>query len=78
MKLIDESLGWYGTAAVLLAYALVSLNFVIAESLSYQILNATGAFGLMFISLKKKVYQPAVLYIIWTIIALISIVKIVF
>ena len=74
-KLIDESIGWYGTCAIVVAYALVSFNFLSTSTFLYQILNATGALGIVYISIKKKAYQPGVLNIIWTIIALIAIIR---
>ena len=74
-KIIDETIGWYGTFAILIAYALVSFNYLSSSTLLYQILNGTGALGLIFISFKKKAYQPGVLNIIWAIIALIAIIN---
>ena len=74
-KIIDESIGWYGTIAIILAYALISFNFLASSSFSYQILNCTGAIGIIYISFKKKVYQPGVLNIVWAIIALFAIIN---
>jgi len=68
--------GWYGTAAVVAAYFLVSFNVLRPTDLIYQLLNATGAFGIVIVSLKKKTYQPGVLNIIWTVIALVAIINI--
>jgi hypothetical protein len=42
----------------------------------FQVLNGTGAIGIVIISLHKKAYQPAVLNIIWTLVALIAIINI--
>lgn len=42
---IDEIIGWYGMGAILLAYALVSFNFLSVSSTIYQLLNFTGAAG---------------------------------
>ena len=75
-KLVTEIVGWYGTAAIVGAYALTSFGLLSPSSLWYQLLNATGAAGIIAISLSKKVYQPAVLNIIWTLIALLAIFKI--
>lgn len=44
-NLIDEVVGWYGMAAILSAYALVSFNFLPASNIIYQLLNFTGAGG---------------------------------
>jgi len=76
-KLI-ELFGWYGTVAIVGAYALVSFSILQPNNLAYQLLNLTGAIGIVVVSLYKKVYQPGVLNIIWTIIALIAILKILF
>ena len=75
-KIIDNLVGWYGTVAILLAYALLSFGIFTADNLLYQILNCTGALGIVYISLKKKVYQPGILNIIWALIAGLTIIKI--
>lgn len=75
-QIIEEAIGWYGTVAIISAFALVSFGFLEAKSVLYQILNGTGAIGIVYISLKKKAYQPAVLNIIWTAIAAIAIAKV--
>lgn len=77
-KGISEALGWYGTFAILLAYALVSLGGVPADSGTYQLLNFTGAIGVGIISVMKKAYQPATLNIVWALIGLIALLRIVF
>jgi hypothetical protein len=41
-------------------------------------LNGTGALGIVLISFHKRAYQPGVLNIIWTLIALVAIAKILF
>lgn len=78
MKKLIEIFGWYGTAAIVLAYALVSFSFLESNSIIYQLLNLTGALGIVLISLSMHTYQPGVLNIIWTIIAFIAIIKIIF
>lgn len=75
-KIIDEVIGWYGTVAIVLAYTLLSFEVISSASLLYQIMNATGAVGIVYISFKKKAYQPGVLNIIWTIIATVAIIRI--
>ncbi|OGK13517.1 hypothetical protein A3A93_00310 [Candidatus Roizmanbacteria bacterium RIFCSPLOWO2_01_FULL_38_12] len=74
---VIEIIGWYGTIAIVGAYALVSFSFIQSNSILYQLLNLTGAIGIALISLYKKAYQPGVLNIIWTIIALVAIIKII-
>jgi hypothetical protein len=68
--MLREALGWYGVAALLLAYALVSFDVVDAESATFQALNLTGAAGIAILSLAKRAYQPAVLNMVWGAIAL--------
>jgi hypothetical protein len=75
IKLI-EIFGWYGTIAIVAAYALISFGLLSSENIWYQILNCTGAIGIVIISFSKKTYQPGVLNLIWTVIALVAIVKI--
>jgi hypothetical protein len=70
-----EILGWYGTIAILSAYALVSFSVIDPNTFIYQLLNATGAIGIVFISLIKKAYQPATLNIMWAIIGIVALVK---
>jgi hypothetical protein len=78
MKKLIEIYGWYGIAALLLAYALVSFSIINAGGLLYQILNGSGALGLMLVSFYKRAYQPAALNLIWTLIAVIAIARIFF
>lgn len=73
---ISEILGWYGAVAIVGAYFLVSFNVIAADSLLYQMLNFTGAMGVVAVSLAKGVQQPAVLNVFWALIALIAIVRI--
>lgn len=68
--------GWYGAGAILMAFALSCFSLIKPTDLIYQFLNLTGAMGIVLISLSKKAYQPAVLNIIWTLIALVAMVKI--
>jgi len=75
---IIELYGWYGTIAIILAYTLVSLSIINPTNIWYQILNATGALGVVLVSFHKNNYQPGVLNIVWTLIALIAIVKMLF
>lgn len=76
-KIITEIIGWYGTVAILLAYALVSFKVLSSNSFMYQILNLTGAIGIMTISIVKKAQQPAVLNAVWAIIALVAIISLI-
>jgi len=76
-KVAAEIVGWYGAAAVIIAYGLLSFNLLASTSPWYQMLNLTGALGILIISVSKKVYQTAALNLIWLIIALIAILNII-
>ena len=70
-----EILGWYGLAAVVLAYASVSLSFISPSSYLYQSLNLSGAVGLGLVAFMKKAYQNGVLNIVWGAIAIIAMIR---
>lgn len=70
-----EILGWYGAVVIVVSYFLVSFSLLTTTSFLYQFLNLTGALGIVFVSFNKRVYQPAVLNIIWAVIAFLAIVK---
>lgn len=72
-KNLIEIFGWYGTVVIVLAYILVSFSFLSANSIWYQLLNGTGAVGIVVVSLYKKAYQPGILNIVWTLIAVLAI-----
>jgi len=69
----ENIFGWYGVLAIVLAYLLVSINIVGPRSLVYQLLNLSGAVGIVIEALSKKDAQPAVLNIIWATIAVFTI-----
>jgi hypothetical protein len=68
-----EWLGWYGVAATILAYLLVSFSFLPPTSLAYQLLNLTGAVGVTIETYVNRDYQPFWLNLIWAFIALAAI-----
>lgn len=69
---VENVLGWYGVLAILVAYALVNLNYVSVRSFGFEILNLTGAIGIIIEAINKKDIQPVMLNIIWAAIALIA------
>ena len=77
MRVLDEIIGWYGTCAIVLSYALLSFGLFSSSNIFYQLLNLTGALGIVYISIKKKAYQPGVLNILWAVIALVAIVRLI-
>ena len=73
----ENYFGWYGVLAILLAYLLLSFNVIVSKSLSYQLLNLTGALGIIVEAMSKKDAQPAILNGAWAAIAILAIVRIV-
>lgn len=69
--------GWYGVIAILLAYTLLTFNLVVAKSFAYQLLNLTGAVGIIIEAKSKKDMQPVVLNVIWLAVAGFAIVELV-
>lgn len=74
-KLWAEVAGWYGTAAIVLAYVLVSFNILPAGGGAYQMLNLTGALGIVAIAAVRKIRQPLLLNLFWAAIALAALIK---
>jgi hypothetical protein len=70
-------IGWYGVLAIISAYALVSFGIVGFHSLGYQLLNLTGAIAIVSEAYSKKDYQPVVLNILWSVIALVALAQII-
>lgn len=71
-----ETIGWIGMVMILTAYALVNFHILSVDSITYQLLNIIGSFGIILVSYLRRNYQPMVLNIVWIIIGVISLVKI--
>lgn len=67
--------GWYGALAILAAYVLVSMQIITADNVWYQLLNLTGAGGLLIVTWYEKVYQNVALNLIWIGVALYALFK---
>lgn len=70
-----EIAGWYGTLAIVLAYVLVSFDVIAASGVGYQLLNLSGACGIIVIAWYKKVKQSIALNVFWSLIALAALAK---
>jgi len=71
---VVEAVGWYGTAAILAAYALTSFG-AIEQGPLYQALNLTGAAGVGVICWRQRTWQPFWLEVVWGTVALIALVQ---
>lgn len=71
-----EIVGWYGTLAILGAYALSSLGVLDTREAGhariYQGLNLTGAVGIVVVSYFHSAWQPLTLNAFWAAIALVA------
>jgi hypothetical protein len=67
-------LGWIGITLILVAYGLLSFNLIVKGNL-YDVLNLVGALFVVIDAFDDKAYPPAILNIIWFLIALISLVS---
>ena len=65
MAALIEVVGWLGAFAVLAAYGLVSTERISSRSWSYQLLNITGAVGLVINSSWNGAIPSAVVNLIW-------------
>ena len=72
-----EVIGWYGPLAFIVGFALVSFGVIDGRSYAFQLLNLTGGISLALISFAKKAYQPAVLNVILSLIAIFTITSLV-
>jgi hypothetical protein len=77
MKKAAEIAGWYGIVAILGAYALVSFSVIGSDSVLFQLLNLTGALGVIWITAIKGVTQSVVLNTVWAIIAVVALLRMV-
>ncbi len=68
-------IGWLGSAAVILAYALVSARRVKGDSLLYQALNLAGALFLIANTVYYGAYPSAVVNVVWVGIAIFALVR---
>jgi hypothetical protein len=63
--LLINVIGWTGAALVLIAYALLSIQWIRANSFSYQFLNVTGAIMLVINSYYMGAYPSVGVNVAW-------------
>ncbi|NCQ54176.1 hypothetical protein GW791_01900 [Candidatus Saccharibacteria bacterium] len=73
-----EFCGWYGMAALILAYAFVSFGILSPSGVIFQLLNLTGSVGLIIDAISKKILQVALLNLFWAIIGIVMIIQLFF
>ena len=72
-----EILGWIGVLFVLCSYALLATNIIDGNSWMYHALVLTGSTFVAAISYKKRVFQPMVLNVCFSVLALLALVRII-
>lgn len=77
MELLITILGWVGSFEVIAAYALNSYQKVKSDSITFQLLNLTGAIFLIINSIYKEAYPFTFINIVWCVIALVALVRII-
>lgn len=69
-----DLLGWYGTAAILVAY-LLSSHGHLEQGLFYQVLNLTGALAVGLVCWLRRTWQALALEVAWAIVSLSALIR---
>lgn len=72
MELLITTLGWIGSFEVITAYALNSYQKVKSDSITFQVLNLTGAIFLIINSIYKQAYPFTLINAVWSVIAIVA------
>ena len=67
-----EAAGWAGAMLILAAYVLLSLERIVAKSVTYQLLNVVGAAGFIVNGVANHALPSATLNVIWMAIGLLA------
>ena len=70
-----EVLGWVGAGAVLLGYALLSLDIIRGDSIVYHSFMLAGSAGLAVITYYRRAYQPMLVNIVFCFFAALALVR---
>lgn len=70
MKIFVHVAGWVGTILIVLAYFLVSRQYITGASTLYQMMNLFGAFSMGINVFYQKAWPAVALQAIWAVIAL--------
>lgn len=74
---IAETIGWFGAIAILIDYALLSLNILDGNSLAYHFLFLVGSAGLAIVTYRHRAFQSVMVNVIFILLAVIAISRIV-
>lgn len=76
MKTFLNLLSWIGILVILAAYVTNVFGVIETESLAYLLMNIVGSVFIIFHAFQRRDYQPAVLNIIWALVALINLARV--
>lgn len=62
---IGEIIGWLGALLLLAAFILQYLQVIRLDGFLYILMNLGGSLGIIWISLKRRAYPPAIVNGIW-------------
>lgn len=68
-------IGWYGMAAILVAFVAVSFDYIGVHEWTYQVLNLSGGLALAYSSLSKKAYPAATLNLVFAVVAAVAMLR---
>ncbi len=70
-----EIIGWMGSAAILLGYALNSYQKIRSDSVVFLVLNLTGGTLLLLYTYYKDALANTFLNLVWVVVAVVALVK---
>ena len=73
--LIVNLIGWAGSAAVIIAYVLVSTNRLRGDSVAYQLLNLAGGVFLVINTIYWGAYPSTFVNLVWIGIAIFALAR---
>ena len=76
LKFIIDGFGWLSSAAVVTAYALISMNKLDSRSRIYQWLNVIGSIGLALNTAYYRAFPSTLVNIVWLVIASAALIRI--
>ncbi len=75
--LLAQIVGWYGAVAIITGFLLVSFEVIKPNTISYQLLNLSGALGLLILGIDRHVRQSVIVNLFWILIAVLALVRLV-
>ena len=75
MEIVIQIFGWIGTTLIVIAYFLVSRQYLSSQSRVYQFLNLFGAIGVGANVFYQEAWPAVVLQIVWGVIAILSLIR---